>query len=90
MSNPNTFMTNLVAATQTLISAMDQLAQYNDMVAQDGTLVTRYFDNTGNPSHRTDIAAADVTAALAAAGQVAFAFNSGNPPQKAALYKLLP
>ena len=85
MSNPNTYMTNLVASTQALTGIMDQLALLTDMSVQDPTIITRYFDS-GNVGHRTDIVAGDVTAAIAAAGQVAFAYNSGSPPQKAALF----
>ncbi len=90
MSNPNTIINAYVGLCQQLTSTLDQLALYGDMIAQDATIVTRYFDNSGNPNHRTDIEAGDVTAAIASVGQVAFAYNSGNPPQKAAIYKLAP
>ncbi len=90
MSNPNTIINAYVGLCQQLTSTLDQLALYGDMIDQDSTIITRYFDNTSNPGHRTDIVAADITAAKAAVGQVAFAYNSGNPPQKAPIYKLAP
>lgn len=90
MSNPNTFITNYVAACGTLVSVLQALRVYNDMIAQDSTLVTRYFDNTNNPTHRTDIVAADMTAAQGAVTQLLFAFDSGAPTQKAGLYKMQP
>lgn len=88
MSNPNTFINNYVATTQTLISTLQQLRVYNDMIVQDGTLITRYFSQTGGV--RADIVAADVTNASSAVTQLLFTFDSGSPTQKSALYKLLP
>lgn len=90
MSNPvsfiNSYTNNIVALTNLLAT----LRLQNDMLTQDPTLVTRYFDQTKNPSQRTDIAAADVTAAQAAIVQLLFTFDSGSPTEKAALFKMLP
>lgn len=88
MSNPNTFMTNYVAATQQLVSILETLRTYNDMITQDGTLITRYFSSANNP--RTDISSADVSNAQSAAVQMLFTFDSGSPTQKSYLFKLLP
>lgn len=90
MSNPNTFMTNYVAAGNQLVSVLEQLRLYNTMIAQDATLITRYFDNAGNPSHRTDIAAADVTNFQNAIVQMLVPFDTGSPPQKAYFFKMQP
>lgn len=90
MSNPNTIINGYVGLCQQLVSTLDQLALYGDMIDQDGSIITRYFNDTSNPGHRTDIVAADITAAKASVFQVNFTFNSGSPPQKAAIYKLAP
>lgn len=59
------------------------------MLTQDPTLITRYFNASITPNSRTDIVAADITAAQGAITQMLFTFDSGNPTQKAALFKML-
>lgn len=90
MSNPTAFVNNYVAATQTLIAVLEQLRLYNTMIAQDNTIITRYFDNTNNPGHRTDIVAADMTNAQNAVVQMLVPFDTGAPPQKAFFFKMQP
>lgn len=90
MSNANSFINNYVAAAQTLVSVLEQLRLYNTMIAQDATLITRYFDNTNNPGHRTDIVAADMTNAQSAVVQMLVPFDTGSPPQKSFFFKMLP
>jgi len=95
MSNPvsfvNTYTQNIVQFCQ----LMQTLRGNNDQLAQDPTLIDRYFA-TSNPSNpnisvvRTDIVAADVTAAQAALVQILFAYDSGAPTQKSKLFKMLP
>lgn len=87
MSNPVSFMNNYVGTIQRLVDDLESLRTYNDMLAQDGTLITRYFSD---PSHRTDIVAQDVTNAQSAVVQMLFPFDSGTPTQKSYLFKMLP
>jgi hypothetical protein len=95
MSNPvsfvNTYTQNIVQFCQ----LMQTLRGNNDQLAQDPTLIDRYFatENPGNPNItvvRTDITAADVTAAQGAIQQLLFAYDSGDPTQKSMLFKMLP
>lgn len=95
MSNPVSFIN---AYTQNIVQfcqLMQTLRGNNDQLAQDPTLVDRYFATT-NPSNpnvtmvRTDIVAQDVKDAEAAIQQLLFAFDSGNPTQKSMLFKMLP
>jgi hypothetical protein len=67
----------------------------NDEITQDPTLLERYFSMTPTPpgtfpgqAVRGDITQDDVLAAQAALVQVLFAYDTGAPPQKAALYKM--
>jgi len=95
MSNPvsfvNTYTQNIVQFCQ----LMQTLRGNNDQLAQDPSLITRYFATT-NPSNpnitvvRTDITAEDVEAAQAALVQILFAYDSGSPAQKSKLFKMLP
>jgi hypothetical protein len=98
MSNPNTFINSYSANIVTFVSLMETLRTQNDQITQDPTLIERYFAQEqpsppapfGGPTPRSDIVAEDVTAAQSAIVQMLFAFDSGDPPQKAALYKMLP
>jgi hypothetical protein len=87
MSNPvsfiNTYTQNIVQFCQ----LMNTLRANNDQLAQDPTLITRYFAITGT---RSDIVAQDVTNAHDALVQLLFAFDSGSPTQKSYLFKMLP
>ena len=96
MSNPNTFINSYASNIQQYINLTQTLRTQNDQLVQDPTIIADYFEqeatnppgSTLNP--RTDIVAADVEAAQAAIVQLLFSFDSGNPPNKAALYKMLP
>lgn len=92
MANANNFMNNYVNAIVQLIQALNQVQYMNAVLADDPTLPTRYFAQSGTmgPSPRADIAAGDVTAASSAIVQLLFAFNSGSPAQSSLLYKMLP
>ena len=94
MSNPNTFINNYSENIVRFVNLMETLRSQNDQIVQDPTLIDRYFEQPPgvfpNPGARTDIVAADVEAAQASIVQLLFAFDSGAPPQKAALYKMLP
>lgn len=87
MSNPLTIVNNIVSLSQQLIANLELAQQYTDMISQDSTVLTRYFQQS---NARTDIVSQDVTNALAAFTQLAFTFNSGSPTQKSYLYKLTP
>ena len=95
MSNPNTFINSYAANIQQYVNLTQTLRTQNDQIDQDPELIADYFAQSsgGSPGQmppRTDIVAADVEAAQAAIVQLLFAFDSGDPPQKAALYKMLP
>ena len=94
MSNPNTFVNSYSENIVRFVNLMEVLRTQNDQLVQDPTIVTRYFEQTAapvvGPPLRTDIAAEDIEAAQASIVQLLFAFDSGAPPQKAALYKMLP
>lgn len=91
MSNPISFVNSYVNNIVILMKALEDLRVQNDMIAQDPTLITSYFNGTVGPMGvRTDIVAADVNAAKDAMVQMLFTYDSGNPPQKAALYKMTP
>lgn len=79
----NTYTGNI----QSFISLLEDLRTQNDMISQDSTLITRYFQT---PTARTDVVAQDVTNAQAAITQLLFAFDTGTPTQKSYLFKLLP
>ena len=95
MSNPvsfiNTYTQNIVQFCQ----LMQTLRGANDQLAQDPTLIDRYFatSNPNNPNIsvvRTDITAQDVKDAEAALVQLLFSYDSGEPTNKSRLFKLLP
>jgi hypothetical protein len=99
MSNPNTFINSYSDNIVKYVDLMETLRSQNDQINQDPTLIDRYFDQPSTPSApgfpssggpRTDITKDDVMAAHGAIVQLLFAFDSGSPPQKAALYKMLP
>lgn len=96
MANPTTFMNAYSANIQQFVNLMQILRTQNDQIDQDPALIEDYFDPPEAPPGtfaqppRTDIVVADVTAAHSAIVQMLFAFDSGNPPQKAALYQMLP
>jgi len=96
MANPNTFINAYSANIAQFVNLMQTLRTQNDQIDQDPSLIEDYFNPpTQNPvqfpqAPRTDIVAEDVTAAHDAIVQLLFAFDSGEPPQKAALYQMLP
>jgi hypothetical protein len=98
MANPTTFINSYSANIAQLVSLMQTLRTQNDQIDQDPSLIEEYFDPPETPPlttappqpPRTDIVAEDVTAAHDAIVQLLFAFDSGEPPQKAALYQMLP
>jgi len=94
MANPKTFIDSYSVSIAQLVSLMQTLRTQNDQLDQDPTLISEYFNPPEPPppmaGPRTDIVAEDVTAAHDAIVQLLFTFDSGDPPQKAALYQMLP
>jgi antitoxin component HigA of HigAB toxin-antitoxin module len=95
MSNPVSFINTYTQNIVQLCQLMQTLRGNNDQLAQDPSLITRYFetDNPSNPNIkvvRTDITAQDVENAQAALVQMLFTYDSGSPTQKSYLFKLLP
>jgi hypothetical protein len=97
MANPTTFINSYSTNITAFVNLMQTLRTQNDQLDQDPSLITDYFEPgettpAGTPINppRTDIVAADVEAAHAAIVQLLFAFDSGDPPNKAALYQMLP
>lgn len=97
MANPSTFINSYSDNIAQFVTLMQRLRVQNDQIDQDPSLITDYFTPPGEPPSvynttppRTDIVAADVMAAHSAIVQMLFAFDSGSPPQKAALYQMLP
>lgn len=86
MANPVDFANDYFAQVASLIQTMENLRTLNDRMVQDTGLVTAYF---ANPVHRTDIVAADFTAATTAVTGMLFAFDSGTPVNKQSLFKML-
>lgn len=91
MSNPLSFINSYSQNIVTLINMLKALETQNAMLTDDPTIITRYFALPPvGAVPRNDIVAADVEAAQAALVQVLFAFNSGDPTQASALYKMMP
>lgn len=95
MSNPTTFINTYTQNIVQFCQLMATLRTNNDQLAQDPTLIDRYFaqTNPGNPNIsvvRTDITKQDVVNAESAVTQLLFAFDSGSPTQKSYLFKMLP
>lgn len=86
MSDATAFATNYFAAIRNLVGDLETLRELNDRIAQDNTLVSRYFSS---PGARSDIDAQAVASAENAVIQLLFSFDSGSPPQKTALFNLL-
>ena len=95
MSNPVSFINTYTQNIVQFCSLMQTLRGNNDQLAQDPSLIDRYFatENPNNPNIslvRTDIVAQDVKDAQAALVQMLFTYDSGAPTQKSMLFKMLP
>ena len=88
MSDATTFYRNLVSTTNTFIQNLQALDTLQDRLTTEPGLAA-LAAAAANTSGRPDLTAQDFTNAHDAINQILFAFNSGSPPQKAALYKLL-
>ncbi len=98
MSNATSFVNSYTSNIVKLIDLLEELRTQNDMLVQDPTLKSRYFEvpdappfpQPVPPAPRSDITEEDITAAESAIVQILFVFDSGEPPQKQALYKMMP
>ena len=95
MANPGTFMPSYFTNIAKFIDIVTTLRMQYDQIVQDPETVTEYFalpptGSLGVQAPRTDIKEADVTAAQSSLQQVFFTLDSGSPPQKAALYNVMP
>jgi hypothetical protein len=90
MADASNFMHLYSAQIQNFVNLLIDLQTKNQQLTEDPTLVTRYFDVTVTPGHRTDIVETDVSNAQAAIVQMLFTYNSGTPTQAAALLKMFP
>jgi hypothetical protein len=98
MSNATSFVNSYTDNIVKLIDVLEELRTQNDMLVQDPTLKTRYFETQTAPPFpappptppRSDITEEDITNAEAAIVQMLFTFDSGDPPQKSFLYKMTP
>jgi hypothetical protein len=89
MSNPLTFINSYSQRIVALVQDLETLRTMNDQIDQDPTLLDRYF--ALNPNQiRQDITKQDVTDVHDAIVQMLFTFDSGSPPQKSYLFKMLP
>jgi hypothetical protein len=87
MSDPVTFMAYYTAQIQNFVKVLEDLRTQNARITEDPTLIPNYFSS---PSARKDIVAQDVTNAQNALVQILFAYDSGSPPQKSELFKVMP
>ena len=87
MSSATNFVNNYANNIQAFINQLSTLQQLNTQLADDPTLITRYFQDK---NARTDIVAQDITNAEAAIVQMLFTFNSGAPTQGSYLFKVTP
>lgn len=98
MSNPNTFMTNYCNNIVNFVKLLETLRINNSQIDADSTLLDRYFSQPTTPPAggswagppRTDIVAADVTAAHDAINQVLATYDGGTPTVKSAIFKMEP
>lgn len=85
MSNAQAFGNAWIAAITDIINDIQTLRLMQDRATQETTLLQNYLTASG----RTDIAIADLQAAFANINSLIAAFDAGNPPTKAAIYKVL-
>jgi hypothetical protein len=88
MSDPINFYRTMVGTVGQAIINLQQLQTLADRISQDSSLAGRAA-TAAQASGRADLTTADFDNAVSAINQLLFTFNSGNPTQKAFLYKLL-
>ena len=88
MTDAVTFYRLYVSTINQCINTLDDLRTQNDRLAQEAGLPAAAAD-AASKSGRPDLTTQAFTDAKNAIDQVLFAFDSGAPPQKAAMYKML-
>jgi hypothetical protein len=86
MADPIVFFNNLKSNVNQLVTTLQLLNTYQDMLAQDATLADAAA-KAGTSPNRT-LTAQDITNVADAINQILFAFNSGSPTQKSYFYKI--
>lgn len=76
---------NYINKIKALINALEDCRTEVDKLNSDATLPTKYLQN---PAARPDLVASDFTNANSALTQIIFAFDSGSPTQKSALFHM--
>jgi hypothetical protein len=87
MANAPLFYQTFVSQINQFIQILDDLNTMQDRLAQDPTLAAAAA--AAAQPQRPDLTAQSFTNAADAINQVLFAYNSGAPPQKSLLYKML-
>ena len=77
---------NYIQMARDLVKAIENARGNHDMATQDSALFSGYLNS---PNARTDITEADMKKADDAIWQIIFAYDSGSPTQKAAIFKIL-
>lgn len=88
MTDAVSFSRNFIAQINTAINALDDLRVMQDRLQQEPGL-SQNAANAMNTAGRADLGKADFDNAAGAIQQILFAYDSGSPPQKSFLYKML-
>ena len=88
MTDAVSFSRNFISQINTTINALEDCHLMMDRLQQESTL-SQTAATAMNTAGRADLAKADFDNASAAIQQILFAFDSGSPPQKSYLYKML-
>lgn len=86
MSQAVPFVQTYLSAVESLVHALETMKFAQLRVATDSSLVTNYF---ASGQARTDITAADLTAANAAVTAIIAAYDAGTPTNKSKLHFVL-
>lgn len=88
MTDAVNFGRNFVTQINATINALEDLRIMQDRMQQEPGL-SQAAAAAMNTAGRADLAKVDFDNAAAAIQQILFAFDSGSPPQKSYLYKML-
>ncbi len=88
MADATTFYRTLIGTANQFLVTMQQLHTMQDRMAQDAGLAAAAAA-AAQAAGRADLTAADFNNAASAIVQLQFTLDTGSPPQKSYLYKLL-
>ena len=88
MTDAVSFSRNFIAQINTVINALEDVRLMQDRMTQEPGL-SQAAAAAMNTAGRADLAKVDFDNAASAIGQILFGFDSGSPPQKSYLYKML-